>query len=222
MAFGDHMPSLEAYDALGQEGFRLIPGSQLTRSSIPDGAGVYAFLLLGGERMLAAMNYVPNSDRKLWSPAGRHCHAYTGSTRHLWGRLQDHMVGDRFRSTFRRSLLAIEHEYGALSATGLAMPPAPNREAALTLWLSLYAVVAVMPCEDWGEVERGILARAGSPLNIRHRTPDSFSGRLDTIRRQLSLRDSWHDEPVGLSSPTNPMRLRARQGRHEGGANSFL
>jgi hypothetical protein len=175
-------PTIEVIRFMEQEEFKFFAGHRLMGRGrlVPDRAGVYVIFVQGGDALLDAMDY----ERLGGAPPWRfrdYVHLYTGAGCDMRDRLLSHMFRDARVSSFRKSLLAAEQAYGAISSTGLTLPKAPNQEIALDLWLAHHAYVGIHRCADYLEVERRVLKSTPSPLNIQQRSTP-FSLRLHAIR----------------------------------------
>lgn len=164
------------------EGFRSVPAKAFIekRDLIPDTGGVYAILLRGGDALLEPTGYYELGGLKPIQ-MGEFSHLYTGSTLELQTRLRRHLTGDARVSTFRRTLLAIDHAVGAFEKAGAPLAPG-NAEHALDGWLGDHALLAVKECEACLDVEERYLRSTPSPLNITNRRSAPFSRRLMRMR----------------------------------------
>jgi hypothetical protein len=175
-----HITKLEA------NGFELIPGYQLNRSPryLPEKAGIYAISLRHGDRLLEALGYDAGYGQP-WVDRNGFTHVYSGSSGDLRDRVRKHFFADARVSTLRGTLIAAEGLYGAISATGLPLPMAPNVEFALDIWLVTHANVSIAPCANYRSREDEMIASSPSPLNIIGRPASPFAQRL------LKMRAEW-------------------------------
>jgi hypothetical protein len=154
-------------------------------SCIVDTVGVYAILIREVNPILIRMGYDVALDGRLWQISG-YGHIYTGESVGVASRLIEHLTGTAEDSTFRESLIALQLATGAIW-TDQASRCRSRLEALLSDWLAENAMVAFKLCKFVGEVERGILERAPSPLNIRDHLPTPFTKMLKTARKNFGI-----------------------------------
>lgn len=197
-------PLVDTHGRLLKERFSALPASALVAcpSSVIDTTGVYAILLLDADVVLARIGYNTGVDGKLWS-IGKYGHVYTGEGAGVCGRLLDHLSGTVRDSTFRESLIALQAATGAIWDNSDPLHADLIAEEILTEWLSEKALVAFKHCNLIGEVERDLLQRSPSPLNIKDRPRTPFTDLLSRARAQ-------HGVPRKPSSPS-PQRRAERE-----------
>jgi hypothetical protein len=145
---------------------------------------VYAFLIDGGVTILQATDYIEHSANPLWTEIG--CdHLYTGETYGMRSRLRQHLSAEGGPSNLRDTLFAIQLGLGALGAEVEVTLDRAASEAALTRWLVPRTVIAFKQCSYVKEVEKAVLERAASPLNIRERDTTPHSQTLKELRQRF-------------------------------------
>lgn len=152
---------------------------------IAEDSGVYLLLIRGGDALLKAAGYYRLEQRDPWAEDGW-SHLYTGSSALMQTRLKRHLLGDARVSTFRKTMLALEQQCGALTATGVPFDGSVHPELALDDWLEEQCQIATCEVGYFFDEEAHFLARWPSPLNITGRRGDPFSRRLMALR---SVRD---------------------------------
>jgi len=161
---------------------RLIPVWAILNQSahLPTGPGIYLFLAKGGHELLSASAYYncgglkPKAIRK-------HVHLYTGAARRLGDRLKQHIYSDIECSSLRKSLLALQKELGAISATKTPQCKVQG-ELTLTAWLSANGMFAVIENPEPFRYEEELLSEHPSPFNIVHRRQARYARLLSAIR----------------------------------------
>jgi predicted GIY-YIG superfamily endonuclease len=167
---------------LERDGFRMVPAAAFVanRDLIADTSGVYAILLRRGDQLLAPTGYYELGGLRP-IPIGEFSHLYTGSTFELQTRLRRHLSGDARVSTFRKTLLSMNHSASVFEKSGAPLAPG-NAEHALDDWLAEHALLAVRECKARLDVEDHYLRSTPSPLNITSRRAAPFSRRLMRMR----------------------------------------
>ncbi|WP_367271316.1 GIY-YIG nuclease family protein [Phenylobacterium sp.] len=162
--------------------FQLLRASEIRQPKVPRAPGVYLLLARGGDRLLGLAGYF---DRSAEVPAcwGEYVHLYTGKAWDLRSRLRQHVDGDCYSSSFRRTLTALEVNFEALSLSGSHVVGVGRDEDALSKWLAETCLVAFAVAAKPTEVETEILRSTPSPLNINGRRSQAFQKRLLRLHR---------------------------------------
>ena len=181
-------PSLKrARSADWYEDFTYVTAEDFLKNpkSVPDRPGVYTILVDGADAILRATGYVDVGKRPVWTEIG--CgHLYTGATYGLRTRLKQHMLAVGGPSNLRDTLFAMQWAAGALPQGPQVTLDRDSSEEALTNWLLPRAIVAFKLCGYVYEVEKAILDRVASPLNIKGRETSAHSQVLMAMRRSFS------------------------------------
>jgi hypothetical protein len=137
---------------------------------------------------------------------GEYGHVYTGQSAEGETRLRQHLFGAADVSTFRKTLLAVEEVYGAISRSETGVWAGDSQEEALSQWLADNAVVGWLTTDQPRELERAILAIEPSPFNIEGRRRSSYAAHLMGLRRSVygTARDRMLHRNAMLASLTAP------------------
>ena len=189
------------------KGFTLVAANEFFSDPkvVPAGPGVYVLFVKDGSQVLSAAGYAP--DRKLATWEERGClHLYTGESLGMRGRLTQHLLEGIRESDLRKTLLSIFWKDGAPPG---GLPDFSDRQAvedALTEWMRTHVVIGFKTIGYTRTVERLMLERAASPLNIGDRKPSTFSRLLTQLRGmfQDAVVNGW---------PPPPPKVRKRQRR---------
>ena len=159
------------------KGLTLIPACDVHRApeSVPDEAGVYLFLLKGGQRILRATSYFETDDC-LPLCICDHDHLYTGAASSLRDRLEQHMRRDMRSSSLRKTLLAIERQRRAV--TGDHRKRGIVSESSLTNWMCRNAMIGIQFTSTPFDRERELIEHYTSPFNITLRRRHPYSKAL--------------------------------------------
>jgi predicted GIY-YIG superfamily endonuclease len=157
---------------------KLIPARKLLANlnCIPALPGIYLFFLCGGTRLLEVTGYFDTDAREpLTIRDGQHL--YTGATHDLRRRLEQHFFRDSSGSSFRKTLLSIEHARHGVSKSRTPSCKIKG-EATLSKWLFENGLVAIQPVPQPFEREGELIGRYVSPLNITLRKQHPYSHAL--------------------------------------------
>lgn len=132
---------------------------------------------------------------------GDHFHLYTGASA-TWGpRIKQHLAGDAWSSTLRRTLLAIELEVGAIRKAAIGPQDSVPGEAELTDWLCANALLGVMETSRAFKEEEAILFSEPSPLNIDRRRTAPYARRLVAARDAHFPKRNKRSSEIGMVGP---------------------
>lgn len=151
---------------------------------LPEGGGIYAILIKDGARLLEASGYFDLEDATPWE-WHQFDHLYTGETQSLRTRLRRHLEGDIRVSTLRKTLIALERTFRAVTYVGGKFARDQHPELALDDWMQDQVVIGFKECWMPIDAERDLLRRSPSPLNISGRRSRPYSKRLMNARSQL-------------------------------------
>lgn len=198
----------DEHGKLIKEGFHLVLARDFvpTPSQVIDTVGVYAILVKGADRKLCLMGYDELLDGKLWR-INEYAHIYTGESYGVASRAMEHMTGTRLASNFRDTLLALEDSSGVSWSDVSKDSATVSRETILSDWLFYNALLAFKPCNFVGEVERKILARSPSPLNVRDRKPISFTSTIEAARENFGHKQPRCQKTEKRHRARPPIRL---------------
>jgi transposase-like protein len=160
-------------------------------SAVPDRPGAYAILFDDNvaDAILAATGHVDDVRRPIWGEVG--CkHLYTGEAYGLRTRLRQHLLGQNGPSNLRDTLFSVQWCTDALPEGPAVTLDRSQSEEALTKWLLPRVLIAFRVCGYTKEVEKAILQRAESPLNIQGRDGRANTASLKEMRRRF---DSYLD-----------------------------
>jgi hypothetical protein len=157
---------------------KLIPARKVLASlnCIPEEPGVYLFFLTGGTRLLEVTGYFDTDAREPLSAAGSQ-HLYTGAGHNLRKRLMQHFFRGAYSSSFRKTLLSIEHARRAVSKTQTLCCNVSG-EATLSAWMFENVLVGFQSTSKPFEREREVIEQYVSPFNITLRRSHPYSKRL--------------------------------------------
>lgn len=157
---------------------KLIPAHRLLADlgAVPDVPGVYLLFLNGGMRLLEATAYFDTDLRMPLTARGKQ-HLYTGAADNLRKRLEQHFWRDAGSSSFRKTLLSIEHARCAVSKSRTPCCKISGEDT-LSTWLFKNALVAIDFTQKPFERERALITRYASPFNITLRRQHPYSRSL--------------------------------------------
>lgn len=174
---------------LSTRGFNLLTTAAIAAdlSRIPEGAGVYAFLL-NPQAEPATRALLPSSHVRLLKREV----LYVGSSRDLRGRLKRHLCGGAACSTLRMSLGVILQEELQLEAQGT---PGQHyfgwgsKEERLTCWMTSSLDLAYRMTDVYSNAEVALIGRTRPPLNITYQRQSGFAQEL--MARRMSKSARW-------------------------------
>jgi hypothetical protein len=203
-------------DWIEREGFVAISAEHLLErpAEIRDAMGVYMIFLRNVGSIFARSSISRIERISSWS-VGDHQHCYTGESVAIRSRAILHLCGSVRDSGVREILLALQHADNAIW---------PDRdenlnvlEMKLTGWLTENAIVAFRPCSYVRDVERDLISRMPSPLNLRGNTKSLFASALKAKRDNFRA----HLKTTGQIPQSEPMtrseRLAGRTTNHLAG-----
>ena len=175
------------------------------KTLLPARPGVYVLLFSEADasRILARSGYFPDPSLPAWRYDGFQ-HLYTGEAYFLRQRLEEHLAKDSSRSPLRETLLALHWSTDALHGGPVISDDRHATDAALNAWMLDRVLIGFKVCGYGREVERNMLKRAASPLNIRDRQATPYSELLRSLRKRF--RDEVSGKWPPVASPTRPRR----------------
>ena len=196
---------------VGLPHLKLIPARGLFANldPVPEQPGVYLLFLTGGMSLLETTAYFDVDERHPASINGR-AHLYTGAADNLRARLKQHLIRDRRASSFRQTLLAVEHARKAISRT---LTPACKivGEASLSEWLRENLTIGIQLAKRPFELESDLIGALVSPFNITLRRSHPYS-RVLMHWRNVAFPPWRHPSRMQTISSDSPP---ARWSNHE-------
>lgn len=179
------------------EGFSLMTPSVFDRypDKVPPAPGVYAILLRNGLTILRRCGY--DVRHQPWKIRDFD-HLYTGETWNLRARLTEHLDGEAERSGLRYTLLALQVYTGAVLFDGVEAS-IEDHDLRLRRLLRADALIAFKRSDLVGDVEENLIARSGSPLNIRGQKKTGDFKRLLKESRASLRAASQSQTPPNMS-----------------------
>ena len=171
-------------DWLTREGFSALSALHFLKQpeQICDTMGVYMIFIAGLCDLLAGAGISALDDLTNWSIED-YAHAYTGQSAAMRSRVLLHLRGSIRDSGVRETLLSLQFSHGVLwKDDDRALT---RLEGRLSRWLSEHAVVAFRACSYVRDVERDLIHRMPSPLNVTDNSNRTMRSAITASRRRF-------------------------------------
>jgi hypothetical protein len=166
------------------EGYSMITGSLLERfpESIPAVPGFYAFLVRNGHGILCKAGCIANEEGAPGNGT-RFEHFYSGQSRNLQAQVRSHLHGMAAATSFKLSLVALQHEYLAIWEERDSLMGVMDRK--LDLFLQDNVLIAYKPAKIVSNGEADLVRASGGPLNMGSKSQEELLPNLDRLREKF-------------------------------------